>query len=91
MQIHSPKGLLMKAILFDLDDTLYLEMEFVESGFRAVAHYMASKYAIDKELMLQQLLHILSRDGRGKVFDTLPSQYRLYAEDLVKTLISFFR
>ena len=28
---------ILKAILFDLDDTLYLERDFVKSGFKSVA------------------------------------------------------
>lgn len=33
----------MKAVVFDLDDTLYLEREYVFSGFQHVARYIAEK------------------------------------------------
>ena len=35
---------LIKVIIFDLDDTLYLERTFVESGFKAVAEYIEKKF-----------------------------------------------
>ena len=37
----------MKAVVFDLDDTLYSEKEYVRSGYRAVAEYLGnSEYAV---------------------------------------------
>ena len=41
---------MIKAILFDLDDTLYNERDFVFSGFLEVATYLGHKidFSIDK-------------------------------------------
>ena len=39
----------LKAILFDLDDTLFLEKDFVKSGFKAVASYIHNKNGIDEK------------------------------------------
>ena len=36
----------IKAIIFDLDDTLYPEEQFVESGFRIVSKYIYQKYKL---------------------------------------------
>lgn len=56
--------------VFDLDDTLYPELEFVKSGFWAVANYLAPD---DPAETYQQLMRILCEHGSGRVFD-------LYAE-----------
>ena len=37
----------LTAIIFDLDDTLYLEIEYVRSGFRAVAAWVSENVNID--------------------------------------------
>ena len=34
----------IKGVIFDLDDTLYSEMEYVKSGFMAVAEYLGDRY-----------------------------------------------
>jgi putative hydrolase of the HAD superfamily len=38
------KGFMISTIIFDLDDTLYDEIDYCRSGFRAVASYMSQKY-----------------------------------------------
>lgn len=56
-------------MIFDLDDTLYPEMTFVRSGFRAVAEWGTSEFGLDADGSFHDLLDILNKEGRGKVFD----------------------
>jgi putative hydrolase of the HAD superfamily len=81
----------MKAVLFDLDDTLYPEIEFVKSGFREVARHLASKHNLDEGSLFQQMLEILKRDGRGKIFDTLLENLGLFTPERVRTLVDLYR
>lgn len=81
----------MKAVLFDLDNTLYPEIEFVKSGFRAVARYLVSKHHFSEDLIVKQMLDILEKDGRGKVFDSSLHNLGLYSEDMVKLLVFIYR
>lgn len=81
----------MKVVLFDLDDTLYPEIEFVKSGFRAVARYLASRYHFNEDMLFTQMLDILQRNGRGKVFDDLLRDLDLYAEKKVRLLVYIYR
>lgn len=37
----------MKVVVFDLDDTLYKEVDYVWSGYRAVAAKVAADYGVD--------------------------------------------
>ena len=39
----------IKAILFDLDDTLYEEKQFVKSGFIKVAEFIEYKFKINEK------------------------------------------
>ena len=38
----------IKAALFDLDDTLYPERSYVESGFRVVSDFLAKRFGLDR-------------------------------------------
>ncbi|HEC35432.1 MAG TPA: HAD family hydrolase [Anaerolineae bacterium] len=81
----------MKAVLFDLDDTLYPEIEFVKSGFRAVACHLSSRYHLNEDTLFTKMLEILQRDGRGRVFDTLLCDLGMYAEEKVRLLVYLYR
>ena len=36
-------------LIFDLDDTLYKEKEFVKSGFKAVSRYLHLKFKLNEK------------------------------------------
>jgi putative hydrolase of the HAD superfamily len=55
--------------IFDLDDTLYDEMTFVQSGFAAVAKHGYKKYGLNSSNSLQTINAILETNGRGAIFD----------------------
>ena len=78
-------------LIFDLDDTLYEEKEFVKSGFKAVSRYLHLKFKLNKNKIFLKLLKILNKNGRGKIFDILCSQLKLKKKFLVKKLIQVYR
>jgi putative hydrolase of the HAD superfamily len=77
----------MRTVIFDLDQTLYPEAEYVKSGFRAVALFVARRLGGDPAPLEREMLGMLQRDGRGRVFNSLLSAHgargRLSAETLV--------
>ncbi len=58
----------MRAIVLDLDDTLYLERDYAISGYRAVAERFADRLG-DRERAVAAMLHELDHGDRRKVFD----------------------
>ena len=58
-------------IVFDLDDTLYDEIDFVKSGFREVSNYLGSKKYFN--FMWEEFL----KNGSGKIFDKLIEKFNL--------------
>jgi putative hydrolase of the HAD superfamily len=64
----------VKAVLFDLDDTLYPERLYVHSGFRAVASFLAPRLGRTADELSARLQILHERDGRGQLFDTLISE-----------------
>lgn len=77
-------------LVFDLDDTLYEELTFVKSGFRAVADYLNEQYSIPVQTGLEFMLGKLS-SGRGRIFDDLLINYDIYKKDLVRKCVSIYR
>jgi putative hydrolase of the HAD superfamily len=63
--------------LFDLDDTLYPERQFVDGGFRAVAGFLAPRSGRTGSDLSARLWDLHVRDGRGHLFDTLLAELDL--------------
>ena len=61
----------LKAIIFDLDDTLYLERDFVRSGFRSVASKCHQEDGVDELRVFNSLWDKFLVGGRGNLFDLL--------------------
>lgn len=59
----------LQAIVFDLDDTLYPEHSYVESGFRAVAAWIAEQLGISRDKSFLYLQRLYSSGVRGNTFD----------------------
>ncbi len=62
-------------ITFDLDDTLYLERDYVRSGFRAVAAYAVQDSAIAADDAFGFLWGGFCAGVRGSAFDALLARY----------------
>lgn len=80
---------IIKTVIFDLDDTLYNERDFVYEGFKEVCKFLSQKYDVSKEKLFEETKKILSACGRGKVFDVLQEKYG-FNED-VKKLVDVYR
>lgn len=81
----------LEAVLFDLDNTLYPEEDFVRGGFRAVAEYLGAHLQRDPGALKARLLDILQEQGRGKVFDTLLAELGLDRRTWLHTLLFIYR
>lgn len=81
----------IRAVLFDLDDTLYEEMSFVESGFHAVSRHISNKFKLNENEVYSSLMDILARQGRGRVFDTFLKRHGLYSSYMVEEMVEVYR
>jgi putative hydrolase of the HAD superfamily len=66
-------------------------MTFVESGFNAVSNLISSKFKLNKVEVYSSLIDILSKHGRGKVFDRFLKYSGLLSPDLVEEMVRVYR
>jgi putative hydrolase of the HAD superfamily len=78
-------------LIFDLDDTLYDEITFVYSGFKAVASFLHIACGIDETIVFNDCVSELNQNGRGHIFDVLLKKHNIHAKHLVKKCISVYR
>ena len=63
----------IKAIVFDLDDTLYPELQYVKSGFAAIAGRLAGSQG-DADQVYQMLWKAVEEGPRDRVFNRVLEQ-----------------
>ena len=80
----------MQAILFDLDDTLYPEIDFVYSGFQAVAAWIEKNYSIKKCEVYNEFQNIFAEGKQGKVFNTWANERNINS-NVINKLIRIYR
>jgi putative hydrolase of the HAD superfamily len=78
-----------RALILDLDDTLYLEREYVRSGFAAVGRYMAEMAAIPD--FGERCWVLFERGVRGTTFDRVLSECGLRSSIEPAELIEVYR
>lgn len=73
-------------VVFDLDDTLFDEIDFVQSGFYEVARYL-DKSKSDE--IYSKMMHLFNVQGSGRIFDQIIKGYGF--EQRVQKLVEIYR
>jgi putative hydrolase of the HAD superfamily len=81
----------IRAIVFDLDDTLYLEQDFVLSGFRAVADWAGENLGIEATQGYIDLSNLYHQGIRNNTFDLWLSSYQIEGTNITASLIEIYR
>lgn len=77
----------LRALLIDMDDTLYREHSYVMSGFQAVAAWLAPRFGLAVPMLMQQMTASLACHGRGRIFDDLLLAFEIPAERVSPALL----
>ena len=78
----------IKAVILDLDDTLFPEMQYVESGFKAVAAQIESDFGVD---CYDIMLKLFAADRKNVYNRTLDSLGVRYGKEYIAKLVSVYR
>ncbi|MDO5793342.1 MAG: HAD-IA family hydrolase [Turicibacter sp.] len=82
---------MIKAVVFDLDDTLISEYEYIRSGFKVVAKVLSEKYKLSQEDVFLQLMNLFQESPKN-VFNRILDFYHIdYTTEEIKELIAVYR
>ena len=74
-------------VVFDLDDTLYDEIEFVKSGFQEIDNYLKNSFG--NKNYYNFMWQLFLKNGSGKIFDYLIEEFKLNID--IQKLIEIYR
>ena len=82
---------MIKAVVFDLDDTLISEKEYVLSGFKTVSKDISFKYNLNFEKVYEKMI-VLFNESSQRVFDRILESFDIeYSKEDIVNLISIYR
>ena len=79
------------ALIFDLDDTLYPEAEYIRSGFRAVAEDLETRLGLSADATFAELEHLFWQEPAAGVFDRWLENRGLTSAELLDLMIQTYR
>lgn len=85
---------MIKAILFDLDDTLYDQLVFYRQAHKSVASYISSENpSIDSRKFYRRSIEILKKNGSdyGRIYNDILNEEGIYSDELLNDLIEHYR
>jgi putative hydrolase of the HAD superfamily len=81
---------MLKAWIFDLDDTLYPEREYVHSGFRAVGRWAEERLRLSQPIVAAQLMALFDGGFRTDAFQWWLSEQGL-PESMLAEMVQTYR
>ena len=88
---HSSFSIKRSVLVFDLDDTLYPELSYVHSGFRAVAAFLSPLLGVPADTLAAGMMAEEAIQGRGQVFDNVLRQHGRWSRALVVACLRAYR
>jgi len=82
---------MIKAVIFDLDDTLISERQYIASGFRHVANSLNAYIKFDADRIFIELMNLFEQNPKN-VFNRILEQFQVnYSDDLIRNLVDEHR
>ena len=80
-----------QAIVFDLDDTLFPEREYVLGGMRAVAAWAQGQFALPRDRTFAELHELFEQGVRGDTFNRWLQSHGRRPDDWVPAMVQVYR
>ncbi|OAH54497.1 hypothetical protein AWH48_07820 [Domibacillus aminovorans] len=82
---------MVRAIIFDLDDTLISEKKYIESGYQHISKLLSSRFNKDEHELYQLLIRLFNESSRN-VFNRLLDKLEIiYTKDTIMELVEEYR
>lgn len=83
---------MITTVIFDMDDTLYDEIDYCASGFRAVARHLAEIHGVNADAAFDALWGEFSDGNHTATFNAALDKLEIaYKIDDIKKLVNFYR
>lgn len=82
---------MIKAIIFDLDDTLISELEYVDSGFWEVSKILSIKLNIPRKAIFNDLKKIFKQSNKNVFNRFLEDRNILYKDEDIIRIVGIYR
>jgi putative hydrolase of the HAD superfamily len=82
---------MVKAVIFDLDDTLISERKYIESGYQYISTLLSDRYKMNENEIYQLLFELLNESPKN-VFNRFFDNFSIpYTRDTIIDLVEQFR
>lgn len=82
---------MVKAVIFDLDDTLISEKQYIESGYHHITIILSRRFGIPVEEAFRELMSLFKENSKN-VFNRLLDRYEIdYTKEMILDLVSEYR
>lgn len=81
---------MIKAVIFDLDDTLVSEFAFVKSGFSSVSKYISKILKLNTNIIYHDLI-VLHQVDTKNVFNRIIDKYQASSKIQINELVELYR
>lgn len=83
---------MIKCVIFDLDDTLYPEIDYCQSGFRAISKLIGERAETSSEAVFDSIWSRFNSGDREKLFNKIFDEYSCeYCDADIRGLIKSYR
>lgn len=80
-----------KVIVFDLDDTLYFERDYIKSGYKVISKYLNQKYGLNEKIVYKEMLFLFYKSPKN-IFNRILNKYNIsYSNEDIQNMIMLYR
>lgn len=82
---------MIKAVIFDLDDTLISEKEYIKSGYQSVSKVLSERYKLSEKTIYNELQQLFRESARN-VFNRWMELHTIpYTQEDIKEIVALYR
>lgn len=82
---------MIKVVVFDLDDTLISEYEYVQSGFNVIANFFEKQYSLSADKVYIELMEGF-HSGTRNIFNSILESYKIsYTKKEILNIVEMYR
>lgn len=82
---------MIKAVIFDLDDTLISEKDYIKSGYSYISSIIGNRFSLDENQVLNDLINLFNVSTLN-VFNRLLDKYEIkYTNEMILELVLEYR